>query len=119
MIATRLARSPLRWNIWRRFRYSTLRWQGAKPSYHYSATRGDELLTLKNRFLVMAVLATAWIPAFAQQAAGTIDTSKLGPQVGAMVPAFEGVDQFDKARTLASTYGPQGTMLVFFRSADW
>ena len=47
------------------------------------------------------------------------DTSKIGPQVGAAVPAFEGTDQFGKPHTLASTYGPKGAMLVFFRSADW
>ena len=48
-----------------------------------------------------------------------INTAKVGPQVGAVVPAFTGVDQFGKAHTLASTYGPKGAMLVFFRSADW
>jgi hypothetical protein len=39
--------------------------------------------------------------------------------VGALVPAFSGIDQFGKPHTLASTYGPKGAMLVFFRSADW
>jgi hypothetical protein len=53
------------------------------------------------------------------QAPAAPDISKLGPQVGATVPFFEGVDQFGKPRTLASTAGPKGTMLVFFRSADW
>ncbi|MDO8681597.1 MAG: hypothetical protein Q7R30_24060 [Acidobacteriota bacterium] len=48
-----------------------------------------------------------------------VDTSKLGPQVGSAAPAFTGIDQFDKSDALASTYGAQGTMLVFFRSADW
>jgi hypothetical protein len=48
-----------------------------------------------------------------------VDTSKLGPQVGAVVPAFEGTDQFGKTRTLSSVYGPRGAMVVFFRSADW
>ena len=47
------------------------------------------------------------------------DVSKLGPQVGATVPPFAGVDQFGKPRTLASVAGPKGAMLVFFRSADW
>ena len=32
---------------------------------------------------------------------------------------FTGVDQFGKSHTLASSYGPKGAMLVFFRSADW
>lgn len=47
------------------------------------------------------------------------DTSTIGPQVGATVPAFSGTDQFGTARTLASASGPKGAMLVFFRSADW
>ena len=39
-----------------------------------------------------------------------VDVSKLGPQVGQAAPPFEG---------LASAAGAKGTMLVFFRSADW
>ncbi len=54
----------------------------------------------------------------AQQPA-TVDTSKIGPQVGAPVPEFSGVDQFGKTHTLASSLGAKGAMLVFFRSADW
>lgn len=48
-----------------------------------------------------------------------VDTSKIGPQVGAVVPAFSGVDQFGKTHTLESSLGTKGAMLVFFRSADW
>jgi hypothetical protein len=48
-----------------------------------------------------------------------VDTSKLGPRVGSVVPDFEGLDQFGNRRTLSSVYGPKGAMLVFFRSADW
>jgi hypothetical protein len=66
--------------------------------------------------LTAVVLSTAGLAA---QAPVPVDTAKLGPQVGAVVPAFSGVDQFGKPRTLASTYGPKGAMLVFFRSADW
>ena len=43
----------------------------------------------------------------------------LGPQVGAQVPAFSGVDQFGRPQSLQSVAGPEGAMLVFFRSADW
>ena len=59
------------------------------------------------------------IAGLAGQAPVSVDTAKLGPQVGAVVPAFEGIDQFEKPHTLASAYGPKGVMLVFFRSADW
>ena len=68
-----------------------------------------------------ALLATWTLTAsgLAGQAPAVIDTSKVGPQVGAVAPAFAGVDQFGTSHTLASTSGPKGAMLVFFRSADW
>ena len=73
---------------------------------------------MKTRLFVLLMALTVALPA-AQPAPDPIDTSKLGPQVGAVVPAFTGVDQFGKSHTLASSYGPKGAMLVFFRSADW
>jgi hypothetical protein len=47
------------------------------------------------------------------------DVQKLGPQIGTRVPDFMLLDQKGQSRTLASLTGPQGLMLVFFRSADW
>src|SRR5688500_18873175 len=47
------------------------------------------------------------------------DPATAGPKIGATVPAFSGVDQFGATQTLASVMGPQGAMLVFYRSADW
>ena len=47
------------------------------------------------------------------------DLSTIGPAIGASVPDLTGVDQFGRTQTLQSAAGPQGTMLVFFRSADW
>lgn len=55
----------------------------------------------------------------AQQARRPIDVSKLGPQVGEVVPDFSLPDQTGKTRTLTSIMGPKGAMLVFYRSADW
>jgi hypothetical protein len=46
-----------------------------------------------------------------------VDT--LGPAVGARAIPFELVDQFGKPQTIEAAAGPKGTMLVFFRSADW
>ncbi len=68
------------------------------------------------RFVALALLLTAAVRA---QAPVPVDTSKIGPQVGTAVPAFEGVDQFGKTHSLATAAGPRGTMLVFFRSSDW
>jgi hypothetical protein len=53
------------------------------------------------------------------QAPQPVDVSKLGPQIGARVPDFSLKDQSGATRTLPSILGPRGTMLVFFRSADW
>lgn len=64
--------------------------------------------------LLMVLLFAAQIGA--QQ---PVDTSKIGPQVGTAAPAFSGPDQDGVTRSLASAAGPKGTMLVFFRSADW
>ena len=69
-----------------------------------------------------AILCVVWLAALspalpAQQPA--IDTSLLGPRVGATVPPFSGSDQFGRTQTLESAMGPKGVMLVFFRSADW
>ncbi len=58
---------------------------------------------------------------FGGQAPATtrIDVSKLGPQVGQMVPDFSLRDQDGKIWTLRSLMGQKGLMLVFVRSADW
>ena len=48
-----------------------------------------------------------------------IEVSKLGPQVGQLVPEFSLKDQNGKVWTRQSIIGPKGAMLVFFRSADW
>jgi len=55
----------------------------------------------------------------AQAPKSAADLAKLGPQVGARVPEFSLPDQDGRVRSLASLLGRNGTMLVFFRSADW
>jgi hypothetical protein len=44
---------------------------------------------------------------------------KTGPEVGQQVPAFSAMDHDGRTQTLKSIMGPNGAMLVFFRSADW
>jgi hypothetical protein len=69
-------------------------------------------------FRVLVLVATLMsTDLFAQ--APPIDTTTIGPQVGATVPPIAGVDQFGNPQTLSSIYGPKGAMLVFFRSAEW
>jgi hypothetical protein len=69
-------------------------------------------------FVIGAVLVAA-VAGLAAQAPLAVDTSKIGPQIGAVAPAFSGTDQFGKPQSLATAMGPKGAMLVFFRSADW
>ena len=69
------------------------------------------------RRFVLAVLLGGTVAVAAQSPA--VDTSKIGPQVGAVVPPISGTDQFGRTHTLSSVSGPKGAMLVFFRSADW
>jgi hypothetical protein len=56
-------------------------------------------------------------PAAAPQPAP--DPQTLGPKIGERVPDFSLPDQHGATRTLRSTFGPKGAVLVFFRSADW
>jgi hypothetical protein len=52
-------------------------------------------------------------------AAQTPDPQALGPKVGERVPEFSLPDQHGTVRSLRSTLGPNGAVLVFYRSADW
>jgi hypothetical protein len=47
------------------------------------------------------------------------DPSTLGPAVGQVLPAFAASDQDGRRQDFASLKGPNGLVLVFFRSADW
>lgn len=61
--------------------------------------------------LLAAVVSVATQP--------TVDVEQIGPQVGSRVPSFTLSDQTGRMRTLDSLMGPNGAILVFFRSADW
>jgi peroxiredoxin len=45
--------------------------------------------------------------------------TSIGLSVGEKAPDFSARDQFGKQQTLESLKGPKGTVLLFFRSADW
>ena len=72
------------------------------------------------------VLALALVAIGAGQArsqsdgpAAKVDVERVGPQVGAALPDFSLRDQHGEARSLKSLLGPNGALIVFFRSADW
>jgi hypothetical protein len=43
----------------------------------------------------------------------------IGLSVGQKAPAFSARDQFGHEQNLETLRGPKGTILLFFRSADW
>lgn len=45
--------------------------------------------------------------------------AEVGLRVGQKAPDFSAVDQFGKTQTLETLRGPKGTVLLFYRSADW
>jgi hypothetical protein len=73
------------------------------------------------RSIVYAFAATAvFVAATGAQQPGTrLDLSRLGPQVGQVVPDFKLQDAQGKVWTRDAILGSKGAMLVFSRSADW
>jgi hypothetical protein len=67
----------------------------------------------------VAGLLISTLSVLAQPAAQQIDLSRLGPQIGEIVPDFRLQDGQGKTWTRESIMGPKGAMLVFSRSADW
>ena len=49
----------------------------------------------------------------------SIELLSIGLKVGQQAPAFSARDQLGRTQTLATLKGQKGTILLFFRSADW
>lgn len=49
----------------------------------------------------------------------SIELMSIGLAVGQKAPAFSARDQFGQLQTLDTLKGTNGTVLLFFRSADW
>ncbi len=49
----------------------------------------------------------------------SMELMSIGLAIGQKAPAFSLRDEFGQAQTLDSLKGPNGTVLLFFRSADW
>jgi hypothetical protein len=76
-------------------------------------------MTTRAMSSALVLLAILTVPGSAQQASQKVDVSRLGPQVGQVVPDFRLQDAQGKLWTRDSIMGPKGAMLVFSRSADW
>jgi hypothetical protein len=49
----------------------------------------------------------------------SVELMSIGLAVGQKAPAFSVRDQLGRVQTLDTLKGPNGTVLLFFRSADW
>jgi hypothetical protein len=47
------------------------------------------------------------------------DSPAIGLPVGSNAPAFAFLDQFDHPQSNETVKGSNGTVILFFRSADW
>jgi hypothetical protein len=83
---------------------------------HIPAAAG---MVLAASLLTLAAPAATFPQAPAKRSGGAIDVNAIGPKVGDRVDPFSLKDQTGKVWTLDSIMGPNGAMLVFFRSADW
>jgi hypothetical protein len=76
------------------------------------------------RAAMIRTLGLLAVPLLAMAGAGwaagqEIDVSRLGPQVGDRLTTFRMADQNGVEHTLESIMGPNGAVVLLFRSADW
>ena len=50
---------------------------------------------------------------------GSLELMSIGLAVGEKAPTFSAIDQNGHVQTLETLKGPNGMVLLFFRSADW
>ena len=76
-------------------------------------------MRIQIRITMLAALLLGFSTLAAAQSREAVEVATLGPQVGERVPDFSLPDQSGQAHSLDSIMGPNGVMLVFYRSADW
>jgi hypothetical protein len=83
-------------------------------------------LVSKPRGLRIAVIAVLFLPGLCASVNGQENPStdhtfspSVGLEIGQQAPAFALADQFGHTHSNETLKGPKGTVLLFFRSADW
>jgi hypothetical protein len=69
--------------------------------------------------LTFLVLAMAQSTPPGPNTSPAVDPATLGLSIGLAIPPFQALDQQGHPRDFSSLAGPNGLVLVFFRSADW
>ena len=75
-------------------------------------------MRVQSGLVVTFLLLSMWAPLDAQSApSDQAGGSQL--KIGGRIPELSGVDQFGTHQNFESLKGPNGLVLLFFRSADW
>jgi hypothetical protein len=69
--------------------------------------------------LLFCCMSAAHVNAQDNPSSKQADPPSIGLQVGNTAPAFTLVDQFDRSQSNETLRGPNGTVILFFRSSDW
>ncbi len=71
-------------------------------------------------FLVFGLWASGFMPSDPQAGQTAASSApQVGIPVGASAPAFKANDQFGQEQDSQKIAGKNGTVLLFYRSADW
>jgi len=69
--------------------------------------------------LTVACLFASEPPSRDENLSQTVPKHEAGPAEGGPAPPFKAFDQFGNEQTNKTVAGKNGTVLLFFRSADW
>ena len=90
---------------------------------YWVIARSEEIQSGVKMKIAVAILCLVGLSAIASGQDNTAANHAIAPsvglQVGERVPAFALHDQFGHECTSESLKGSKGTVLLFFRSADW
>jgi hypothetical protein len=69
--------------------------------------------------VLFVVVSSAFVSALENPATNHASASSVGLEIGQQAPAFALQDQFGHEHSNETLKGPKGTVILFFRSADW
>jgi hypothetical protein len=74
--------------------------------------------SVRQRLVLIAILLSS-LTGFSLRDSAAQEAPGAALKIGGKIPALSGVDQFGKPQNFGSLKGPNGLVLLFFRSADW
>ena len=69
--------------------------------------------------VLFVVVSSAFASAQENPATNLASASSVGLAIGQQAPVFALPDQFGQEHSNETLKGPKGTVILFFRSADW